>query len=67
MCYYSICFSTISACSYWNDLTLSAIVEHAMLAYQEALNDGKEFTCDYLPQILNICGGDVEVVFHPRY
>ena len=40
------------ACNYWNDLTLSAIVEHAMLAYQEALNDGKEFTCDYLPQIL---------------
>ena len=31
MCRYSICFSTIMACNYWNDLTLSAIAEHAML------------------------------------
>ena len=67
MCYYSICFSTIMACNYWNDLTLSAIAENAMLAYQEGLNDGKEFTCDYLPQIVNICGADVEVVFCSRY
>ena len=41
------------AYNYWNDLTtLSAIAEYAMLAHQEALNDGNEFTCDYLPQIV---------------
>ena len=67
MCYDSICFSTIMACIYWNDQTSSAIAEHAMLHYQEGLNDGKEFTCDYLPQIINICGADVEVVFGSRY
>ena len=52
MCYYSICFSSIMACNYCSDLTLSAIAEYAMLAYQLALNDGNEFTCDYLPQIV---------------
>ena len=29
MCFYSICFSTITVCNYWNDLTLSVIAEHA--------------------------------------
>ena len=67
MCYYCICFSTISACSYWNDHTLSAIVEYANLHYQEGIKNGNEFTCDYLPQIFNICGVDVEVVFNSRY
>ena len=67
ICYYSICFSTISACSYWNDQTLSAILEHADLHYQEGLNDGKEFTCDYLPQGIDIYGADIEVVFNSRY
>ena len=55
------------ACNYWNDLALSAIVEHAMCHYQEALNDGKHFTSDYLPHIVNICGADVDVVFRSRY
>ena len=67
ICYYSICFSTISACSYWNDQTFSAILQHADLHYQEGLNHGKEFTCDYLPQGIDICGADVEVVFNSRY
>ena len=67
ICYYSICFSTISAYSYWNDQTLSAILEHADLHYQEGLNHGNEFSCDYLPQGIDICGADVEVVFNSRY
>ena len=67
MCYYCICFSTITACNYWNDLTLTAIAEHAMLHYQEALKDGNEFICDYLPQIVDICGAAVDVVFGSRY
>ena len=67
MCYYSICFSTIIACSYWKEQTLNAIAEHAMLAYKDALNDGKEFTCNYLPQIVDICGAAVDVVFGSRY
>ena len=67
ICNYCICFSTVTACNYWNDLTLTAIAEHAMLHYQEALEDGKEFTCDYLPQIVDICGAAVDVVFGRRY
>ena len=38
-----------------------------MCHYQEGLNDGKEFTCDYLPQIFNIHGCDVEIEFGSRY
>ena len=34
-----------------------------MLLYQEALKDGNEFTCGYMPEIINICGTDVGVVF----
>ena len=67
MCFYSICFSTITAYNYWNDLTLSAIAEHAKLSDQEALNDRKEFTTDYMPHIINICGAAVDVVFNARH
>ena len=57
LCFYSIlCFSAITACSYWNDQTLSAVAKYAVLIYQESLNDGNEFTCDYVPQGINIYG-----------
>ena len=67
MCYYSICFSTIKSCNYWNDQILSAISEHAMLLYQEVLKDGKEFTRAYMPKTINICGSDVGIVFSSKY
>ena len=65
MCYYSICFSTIKSCNYWNDQIFSAISEHAMLLYQEVLKDGKEFTHAYMPKTINICGSDVGI-FYPH-
>ena len=67
MCYYSICFSTIKSCNYWNDQILSAISEHAMLLYQEVLKDGNESTCAYMPKTINICGADVGIVFSSKY
>lgn len=67
MCFYSICISTIKTCSYWNDQTLSALAGYGMLMYEEALNDGNEFTHDYTLQIINICGADVEVQLSSRH
>ena len=53
--------------NYWNDQTLSAISEHAMLLYQEVLKDGNESTCAYMPKTINICGADVGIVFSSKY
>ena len=54
ICLYSICFSTIMTCSYWNDESLSAVAEHGMLLYQQSSNDGNELSCNYLPQTVSI-------------
>ena len=53
---FHIMLFTIAACSYWNDQKLGAVAEYEMLIYQESLNDGNEFTCDYMPQVINIYG-----------
>ena len=63
ICFYSICFSVIKPCSYWNDLELNAIAEHGDFFYQETLNDGQQFTCNKLPSTVNIYGANVDVVF----
>ena len=62
ICFYSICFSVIKPCSYWNDLALN-IAEHGDIFYQETLNDGRQFTCNKLPSTVNIYGANVDVVF----
>ena len=63
ICFYSICFSVIKPCSYWNDLALNDIAEHGDIFYQETLNDGQQFTCNKLPSTVNIYGANVDVVF----
>ena len=37
---YSICFSTIKSCKYWNDLKLDAVIENVMLLYNQSQNIG---------------------------
>ena len=63
---YSICFSTIKACKYWNDSTLDAVTENAMLVYKKSLNVGNEFTCNHLPQTLNVHDANIEIVYTTR-
>ena len=63
ICFYSICFSVINPCSYWNDLALNAIAEHGDVFYQKTLNNGQQFTCNKLPSTVNIYGANVDVVF----
>ena len=67
ICLYSICFSIISSCSYWNDSTLQAVAKHGILAYEEALNNGNEISCNYLPQVMIIYGANIDVVLDSRY
>jgi hypothetical protein len=63
---YSICFSTIKACKYWNNSTLDAITESAILVYKKCLNVGNEFTFNHLPQTLNVHEANVEIVYTAR-
>ena len=62
ICFYSICFSVIKPCSYWN-----AFAEHGDFFYQETLNDGQQFTCNKLPSTVNIYGANVDIVFGTEY
>ena len=54
-------------CTYWKNHTLSAIADHAIHIYEEALNEGNKFTCNWLPQVINISGVDINVVFDLLY
>ena len=45
--FYSICFSIIKYCGYWNSQTLDRITDHANKFYKEKLNGNP--TTDYQP------------------
>ena len=63
---YSICFSTIKACTYWDDSTLDAVVENAMLFHRKYPNIGTEFTSEHLPKQLTIYGANIDIVYTVR-
>ena len=58
---YSICFSTIKRCTYWNYQTEDAIVEHAIELFDETLNKSD------LPESIRICGSTLEVTYTSRH
>ena len=60
---YSICFSTIKACTYWDDSTLDAVAENAMLFYKTSINMGNEFISECLPQRLNVLDANIDIVY----
>ena len=61
--FYSICFSVIKSCSYWNSDTLSAVIEKGNTFYRK-MNVDKHLVISDLPNKLEICAGtDVNVVF----
>ena len=59
---FSICFSTIKACKYWDDPTLDAIAEYAILFYK-SLNIEIDIKCENLPERLPILDANVDIVY----
>ena len=59
---YSICFSTIKSCRYWDNSTRYAIVENGLLFY-ESLNIENNITREDFPQKLSILDAEVDMVY----
>ena len=62
---YSICFSTIKRCNYWNYQTENAIVEHAIELFNERLNE-THLSTD-LPESIRICDSTIQVTCTSRH
>ena len=62
---YSICFSVIKRCNYWNYQTENAIVEHAIELFNKTLNESQLSTD--LPESIRICGSILEVSYTSRH
>ena len=62
---YSICFSTIKHCNYWNYQTENAIVEHAIELFNERLNE-THLSTD-LPESIRICDSTIQVTCTSRH
>jgi hypothetical protein len=45
----------------------SAIAEHSIAFYDTAVSDGNEFSWNNLPQVVNICGANINVVYTSRH
>ena len=60
--FYSICFSIIKYCGYWNSQTLDRITDHANKFYKEKLNgDNHPLTINNFPRTLQICDVDINI------
>ena len=62
---YSICFSTIKRCNYWNYQTENAIVEHAVELFDETSNQ-THLSTD-LPESIRICDSTIKVTYASRH
>ena len=60
--FYSICFSVIKACSYWNSDTLDSISEHGGIFYTQIQSSNKQhITINDFPTSLQIYDADIRV------
>ena len=60
--FYSILFSVIKACSYWNSATLDSISEHGGIFYTQIQSSNKQYiTINYFPTSLQIYDADIRV------
>ena len=60
--FYSICFSVIKACSYWNSDTLGSISKHGGVFYTEIQSSNKQhITINDFPTSLQIYDADIRV------
>ena len=63
--FYSICFSIIKYCGYWNSQTLGRITDHANKFYKEKLNgDNHPLTINNFPRALQIYDADINIAFN---
>lgn len=46
LCFYTLCFSAIMRCSYWNSEKLNAISEFSASMNKEYFNTNKTITCN---------------------
>ena len=62
---YSICFSTIKGCNFWNYQTENAIVEHAIQLFDETLGES-QLSSD-LPESIKIYDSTIQVAYSSRH
>ena len=63
--FYSICFSIIKYCGYWNSQTLDRITDHANKLYREKLyGDNHGLTSNNFPKTLQIYDADINIAFN---
>ena len=63
--FYSICFSIIKYCGYWNSQTLDRITDHANKFYKEKFNgDNNPLTINNFPRTLQIYDADINIAFN---
>ena len=62
---YSICFSTIKRCNYWNYQTENGIVEHAIELFGETHRES-QLSAD-LPEFIQIYGSTIQVAYSFRH
>ena len=63
--FYSICFSIIKYCGYWNSQTLDRITDHANKFYKEKLNGNNHpLTINNFPRTLQIYDADINIAFN---
>ena len=62
---YSICFSTIKRCNYWNYQTENGIVEHAIELFSETHCES-QLSPD-LPEFIQIYGSTIQVTYSSRH
>ena len=57
---YSLCYSVIKSCSYWNSNTLSDVIQYGKRLYENSsLN--KYLPLDNLPKTVDVCGTEVSL------
>ena len=62
--FYSICFSVVKACTYWNSQTLEAIIDHGNEFYKEQFSCPDENRClRKFPNKLQIHDATIDIVF----
>lgn len=61
---YSICFSTLKSCGYWNAQTLEAISHYGNIFYEKEVNEGRVFTSNGFPSLLQIDSASIDITYN---
>ena len=66
MAVYSLCYSVIKSCSYWNSNTLSDVIQYGKRLYENSsLN--KYLPLDDLAKTVDVCGTEVSLDLKSDY